>query len=339
MVRQPRKRSSSDTPPPAPSWFETLTTPDTTSAFVLTLAFAHTPAQLVYPLFSAAPTESIAVPLHLFLAFVAVVCYALLPLPRMLRWEVHWIALGLVLITTEAVGRLWGEGFMALGVDAGVWVARLAVEGPATVLRWWCVLKGVSASDQVSQLCQDGQAVADHGAFLPQRRSVRVLGALALPVYLAVGWQPAFLQLIPECHIVRYFVRNCHPRADAEPDPAASARSRARARRHDPNDALPAVLDAILPQPSHSIPSSCHHRGARGAHLARLDALPTLAAPPILPAGAHRAQIAHPSFQEEPDRMDHRRRSRERRARLPLPPCRPLIARRALGRPREEGGH
>ena len=204
MAQPTKKRTSSDSSSAsvaAPSWFDALTAPSSTTAYALTLAFASTPSQLLYPFFSSAPTDAIGAPFHLLMAFVGVVTYALLPLPRLLRWEVHWIALGLVLIASDAVARQLGERFMGLGLDGGVWVARLAVEGPPTVLRWWCVLKGVSATDQVSgPLCSSG--TERELTAVIQRGSVRILSVLALPVYLASGWQPAFLPLIPECYIV-----------------------------------------------------------------------------------------------------------------------------------------
>ncbi|KAL8283388.1 hypothetical protein RQP46_005798 [Phenoliferia psychrophenolica] len=178
-----RKRSSSNVAAPSPPPSSSSTPPPPLWAVAATLLFASTPTRVLYPLFSASPTESISSALQVLLAFVAVVTYALLPLPRLLRWQVLVVGLGLVLVSTDGVARVGGERWMKLGVDAGVWVARLAVEGPATVLRWWIVLKWAMARDR--------------------RGSVRALCVVALPLYLASGWQPPAIQLVPECYILQ----------------------------------------------------------------------------------------------------------------------------------------
>ncbi|KAM0748557.1 hypothetical protein T439DRAFT_327816 [Meredithblackwellia eburnea MCA 4105] len=153
------------------------------SPFLLTLALSHTPVHLLYPLFSSAPTNSITIPFHIFTALVALAIYVTNPLPSRLRWEVLWIALGFVLIGTESLVRINSVKLLGMSMQKGIWSARLLAEGIPTVLRWWLVIRGLSASTV--------------------RRPVRIIAGAAVPIYLASGWYPSFVQTIPECYILQ----------------------------------------------------------------------------------------------------------------------------------------
>ncbi|KAK4699343.1 hypothetical protein P7C70_g6917, partial [Phenoliferia sp. Uapishka_3] len=211
MAPGSRKRSLSDAPPTKRTTFEVLTTTSNPPAFIFILPFLFLPtlSESLYPLFSASPTSSITLPFHLFIAFIAFTSYALVPLPRIIRWELHWIMLGMALVTSQAVVGIWGESFITLGVNGGAWMARLAVEGPATVLRWWCFMKMVGAKEQVSfsrhMGCKSLLRELTNGIIHfaeRQKRSMRTLSVLAIVTYIASGYQPPSFYLVPECYII-----------------------------------------------------------------------------------------------------------------------------------------
>jgi len=92
------------------------------------LLFEHSATELLHPLFSSAPTHSLAtnVPFYSTLAVIFLAQRAFTS-SRWI-WRVYWLIIGIWKIVSEGLIRSNGERLLSLGLDKGVLAGRLMLE-------------------------------------------------------------------------------------------------------------------------------------------------------------------------------------------------------------------
>jgi hypothetical protein len=145
----PASRRAS-TPPKASLSLKLLASVIAISPFL----FDHSAVELLYPLFSAAPTNSLetAVPFYSTLLVIFLAQRALLK--RSWSWRTQWVMLGTWKIASEGLIRVTGGKLLELGLTRGVIVGRLLLEGvPLLALANWS--RNQYRCREVSQSCDN----------------------------------------------------------------------------------------------------------------------------------------------------------------------------------------
>ncbi|GAA5948651.1 hypothetical protein JCM3765_004958 [Sporobolomyces pararoseus] len=100
--------------------------------------FARSATELLYPLFSAAPTHSLATSLTLYSTLIGLFLVQRVLIKRTWSWRTYWLVIGMWKILSEGLVRWFGENLLNLGLEKGVFVGRFLLEGvPQLALSNW----------------------------------------------------------------------------------------------------------------------------------------------------------------------------------------------------------
>ncbi|GAA5891718.1 hypothetical protein JCM6882_006180 [Rhodosporidiobolus microsporus] len=155
--------------------------------------FPSTATQLLFPLFSSAPTTAgVEATYPLYLALGAVFLASRFFVRREGKagwsWRTWWAILGAWKIVGEGVIRLGGEALLGMGLTRGVLVGRALVEAVPAVALWsWL---------WASWTCKERKA------FLPRWWLPAVFLASLVP-HARLAFELGGLPFVPECHILQ----------------------------------------------------------------------------------------------------------------------------------------
>ncbi|GAA6058915.1 hypothetical protein JCM10212_002867 [Sporobolomyces blumeae] len=107
---------------------------------LLPLLFPSQAISNLYPLFSSSLAQSTEATVHFYAILAVVFVGQRLLVSRGSNWRLAWLIIGTWKIATEGIVRYGSERFLRLGLDRGVLVGRLLVEGvPQLALANWLV--------------------------------------------------------------------------------------------------------------------------------------------------------------------------------------------------------
>lgn len=94
--------------------------------------------ELLYPLFSAAPTHSPVTTLTLYASLTALFLIQRVFVKRSWNWRTYWLVIGIWKILSEGLVRWYGQTLLSLGLEKGVLVGRIFLEGvPQLAMSSW----------------------------------------------------------------------------------------------------------------------------------------------------------------------------------------------------------
>ncbi|GAA6006017.1 hypothetical protein JCM11491_004091 [Sporobolomyces phaffii] len=188
MPRQPKQPSPPTARRPAPRPKPSLSLKLVASCIALApFLFDRSATELLYPLFSAAPTRSAAAALPLYSTLVAIFLVQRALVKRRSSWRTQWMILGVYKVLTEGLVRLSGGRLLALGLDTGVVAGRFLLEAiPLLTTANWCC-------DQLD--CKE-RANFVPAWFIP-------LGWAASSLLNALDLVPRILPSISKCYILQ----------------------------------------------------------------------------------------------------------------------------------------
>ncbi|GAA5978870.1 hypothetical protein JCM5350_004852 [Sporobolomyces pararoseus] len=139
MPRQIKRSSPPASRRPAPSHRPSLSLKLLACAISISpFLFDRSSTELLYPLFSAAPTRSPVTTLTLYSTLTALFLIQRVFVKRTWSWRTYWLVIGLCKILSEGLVRWFAEKLLDLGLEKGVLVGRIFLEGiPQLAMSSW----------------------------------------------------------------------------------------------------------------------------------------------------------------------------------------------------------